>query len=352
MSFLRSECAKPWTSAACVCILEAEISCGRKHFDEQRQVKRMAEFTITLNILLPVFLQMGLGQLLRRVGWLPIDLARRINRLIFRFFLPILVFNNMRGMSGGSGLDGSYAVFVFIAMTAVFAVAMLFVRRLEKDPLKRGVIVQGIFRANLAVLGIPLMQGMYGTLGAEMIAVTLPLVLPINNVLSVVALSAWSKAQPRPRDILKSIMTNPLILACVAGGVFMLTGWQLPALLDKVATQVGNVATPLALIVLGASLEWKGLRDSRRELFWTVLLRQAVIPAIMVTAAYFLGFRGVYLGVIVVLFGAPNAVSSYPMADAMGCDGTLAASMVVLTTVFSMGTLFALIYVGKLLAVL
>ena len=67
--------------------------------------------------------------------------------------------------------------------------------------------------------------------------------------------------------------------------------------------------------------------------------------------AVLLGFRNEELGVMVSLCGAPVAVSSYPMAEAMCGDGPLAASQVVLTTIFSMGTLFVLIYLGKLLCV-
>ena len=58
------------------------------------------------------------------------------------------------------------------------------------------------------------------------------------------------------------------------------------------------------------------------------------------------------MGVMIILFGAPCAVSCFAMADAMGGDSQLAASQVVMSTVFSMGTLFVLIYVGKLLAIL
>lgn len=107
---------------------------------------------------------------------------------------------------------------------------------------------------------------------------------------------------------------------------------------------------PLSLLVLGASLQWQGVRDNRTELVWTVLLKQVIIPLVMLGLAVLLGFRNEALGVMLILFGAPCAISSYPMAEAMGGDGPLAASQVVLTTLCSMGTLFVLVYVGKLFA--
>ena len=107
---------------------------------------------------------------------------------------------------------------------------------------------------------------------------------------------------------------------------------------------------PDSLLVLGASLQWQGVRDNRTELVWTVLLKQVIIPLVMLGLAVLLGFRNEALGVMLILFGAPCAISSYPMAEAMGGDGPLAASQVVLTTLCSMGTLFVLVYVGKLFA--
>ena len=171
-------------------------------------------------------------------------------------------------------------------------------------------------------------------------------------MLAVVALASCSGKKPSVKKLLQDIFTNPLIVASVLGGLLLLLHVKLPTVLEKVCSQIGSIASPLSLLVLGASLRWQGVKDNRRELCWTVLLKQAVIPFIMLGLAVLLGFRNEELGVMVILFGAPCAVSSYPMAEAMGGDGPLAASQVVLTTIFSMGTLFALIYLGKLLCVL
>ena len=178
------------------------------------------------------------------------------------------------------------------------------------------------------------------------------MVIPLNNVLAVVALASCSGKKPSVKKLLRDILTNPLIVASALGGLLLLLRVQLPTVLEKVCSQIGGIASPLSLLVLGASLRWQGVKDNRRELCWTVLLKQAVIPFVMLGLAVLLGFRNEELGVMLILFGAPVAVSSYPMAEAMGGDGPLAASQVVLTTIFSMGTLFVLIYLGKLLSVL
>ena len=308
----------------------------------------MQELMITAEILTPLFLLLMLGWVLRRIHWMKPDLARSLNQLIFRLFLPVLVFNNIRDMGGQTQLDWGYAAFLAAGLLGIFGLCMALVPRFEKDPRKQGVLVQGIFRTNFAALGAPLMEAMFGPNGLTMYALALPIVIPLNNVLAVIALSAPGEQKPRPGQLLRSIALNPLIIACALGALVMLLPFELPSAVDSTLRQLGSLASPLALLVLGASLQWEGVRDNRQELLWTVLLKQLIIPCLMLGLSVALGFRGQALGVMMILYGAPCAISSYPMAEAMGGDGALAASQVVLTTLFSMGTLFILVYLGKL----
>ena len=311
----------------------------------------MAEFQITLDIMLPLLIMLGLGWFIRHIGLLSDGTTSALNKLIFRLFLPVLLFNNIRNLDITNAPGLGFAAFIFLSVLGVFLAAHLLVPRFVKAPRKQGVMVQGVFRTNFAILGIPLVQAMFGDAGTVAVTLALPIVTIMNNVLAVIALASPSGRKADPKALLKDIITNPLIIACVLGGALLLSGWKLPGVLSKVCNDVGGITSPLSLIVLGASLRWQGVKDNRVLLTWTVLLKQAIIPVAMLTLAVLLGFRHEELGVLLILFGAPCAVSSYPMAEAMGGDGPLAASQVVLTTIFSMGTLFVLIYIGKLIAV-
>lgn len=312
----------------------------------------MAELQITMGIMLPLLAMLGLGWLVRRIGWLTAETTSGMNKLIFKLFLPVLLFNNIRTLDVTTAPGLGYAAFIFCSVVGIFLTAHLLMPRFVSDPRKQGVMVQGIFRTNFAILGIPLVQAMFGDAGTVAVTLALPLVTILNNILAVIALASPSGKKADPKALLKDIVTNPLIIACVLGGVCLLAGIKFPAALDKVFKDVSGVTSPLSLLVLGASLRWKGVKDNSRLLTWTVLLKQAIIPVVMLSLAVLLGFRMEELSVLLVLFAAPCAVSSYPMAEAMGGDGPLAASQVVLTTIFSMGTLFILIYIGKLMAVL
>ena len=312
----------------------------------------MTELLITLDIMTPLFILLGLGWLLRRINLMGETLVSGLNKLIFKLFLPVLLFNNMRDLDMSTVPPASFMLFVFCSILTVFVAAYVLVPRFVKNPRKSGVTVQGIFRTNYAILGIPLLEAMFGAPGVMAATLALPIVVPVNNSLAVVALSTCAGHKAEPKKLVKNIVTNPLIIGTVLGAAFLLLKIPMPGVVDDACRQIGRITSPLSLLVLGASLRWQGVADNKKLLSWMLLFRQGVIPAIMFTIAILLGFTHEELGVIIILFGAPCAVSCFPMADAMGGDGQLAASQVVLSTVISMGTLFVLIYVGKLLAIL
>ena len=310
----------------------------------------MQEFLITADIMLPLLLMLAIGWMLGRIGMIPGNVASRMNQLVFRVFLPVLLFNNIRTLNLEEAPGLGFAAYCVLGVLGIFLLAWFIVPRFEHNPRKVGVMVQGIFRSNFAILGVALMTAMYGQSGIAAVTLGLPLVVPLNNILAVVALSSDGKTDPRA--LVKNVVTNPLIIAAALGAAMLFLKVPVPGVIDNVLSQLANLASPVSLLVLGASLKWQGVKDNRNQLIWTVLLKQLVIPAVMVGLAILLGFHHEELGVMIILFGAPAAVSSYPMAEAMGGDGTLAASQLVLTTIFSMGTLFGLIYVSKLLGVL
>lgn len=308
------------------------------------------EFLITMDIMLPLLLMLAIGWMLGRIGLIPDQVATRMNQLVFRVFLPVLLFNNIRTLNIDEAPGLGFAAYCFFGVLGVFLLAWFIVPRFEHDPRKVGVMVQGIFRSNFAILGVALMTAMYGQSGIAAVTLGLPLVVPLNNILAVVALSSDGKTNPRV--LVKNVVTNPLIIAAALGAAMLLLKLPIPSVADNVCNQLANLASPVSLLVLGASLKWQGVKDNKNQLIWTVLFKQLIIPVVMVGLAVLLGFHHEELAVMIILFGAPAAISSYPMAQAMGKDGTLAASQLVLTTVFSMGTLFGLIYAGKLLGVL
>ena len=213
----------------------------------------MQEFLVTLNIMLPLLIMLGIGWLLRHIGWMTEPVTQGMNKLVFRLFLPVLLFNNVRTLDVANAPGLSFAAYLFFGVLGVYGLAQLIVPRLVKDPRKSGVVVQGVFRTNFAILGVPLMQSIFGQAGLATASLGLPVVIPLNNVLAVLALlPCGGKADFR--SVIRKIVTNPLIIGVALGGLCLWSGLALPSPIDKVCTDLGSLATPVSLLVLGASL--------------------------------------------------------------------------------------------------
>jgi predicted permease len=215
------------------------------------------------------------------------------------------------------------------------------------------VIIQCVARSNYAIFGIPLVNMMYPDADVSIAAMMVAIVVPVFNVMSTIALMLnGSDQKPEPRKILKGVVTNPLIIATVAGFLLWRLNVQLPVVLDKPLRNLANISSPLALFVLGASLDFGKARANARLLTWSVLGRLVFVPGVFLTGAALIGIRDVALASLIAVYASPCSVSSYPMAQQMGGNDDLAGAQVVFTTTFSVITVFFWVLILKSLGML
>lgn len=307
----------------------------------------MENFMTTLNAVLPLFLIMALGYGIRRTSLMDEHTHQMLNKLIFKLFLPILLFKNI-AFSSLNALSGSWIFgFALIAETAVFLLLFLLVPLIEHDDRRRGVLIQGMGRSNYALFGLPLVGLMYPDEDIAAASMLVAISIPIFNIMSVIALETWRGGRVDIPKILRGIVTNPLIISCALGFLFLISGLKLPKFLHTALNDTAKIATPLSLFVLGGAFEFSRVRCNLRPLIIGTLGKLVIVPLAGITAAVLCGFRGLELAAMSVAFMAPCAVSSYPMAQQMGGDGELAGQLVVFTTALSMFTVFSFMYALK-----
>ena len=305
-----------------------------------------------LNAVLPSFVIIAVGMLIRRRGMVEEKALNQFNGVAFRVFLATQLFKNVYDSSVAESFDAALAIFMVCAVLLATLLTTLAICRLEPLRERRGVMIQGIFRSNFVLLSLPLMQSLFGDRGSGMVSLMIAVVVPMFNVLAVVVLESFAgREKTSPKKILRGIAKNPLIDATVLALIVKLTGLDLYRIsaLKSVLTSVAGAATPLCLFILGASFSLAGLKGAARSLWITVAGKLLVLPVLAIGAAVLLGFRGPALGIVMVCFGAPTAVSSFNMAREIGGDADLAAGIVVVTTALSCVTLFGWIVLLKTL---
>ena len=307
----------------------------------------MDNLILSFNVVLPIFLCILLGYFLRRIRMVDTPSLNVMNKLCFKVFLPIYLFNNIATTNLAAAFNGKLLATAYLGVTAQFILLMILIPRLEKENTLRGVLIQAMFRSNFALFGLPLALSLCGTEKVGPTSILVGFTVPLFNILAVVSLESFRGGKPSIKKMAKGIATNPLIIASLLGIAFNLLDFTLPGAVQKSVNDLGGVATPLSLVALGGSFTVSKVKEYKKQLTIGVLGRLVFSPLIMVSAGILLGFRDELLIPLLIMSGAPTAVSSFPMAQQMDGDGELAAGLVVFTSALAILSMFLWIFVLK-----
>ena len=292
----------------------------------------LASLQVSFEAVMPIFLLMAVGYGIKCCRLVDETVFAALNKLIFRVFLPILLFQNIRSSDVTAVLDWRL-IGLAVALVLVLFVIGYF-----------GVMAQVFFRSNFAILGIPIVDYVCRGQAEGRVSMVVAVLVPLFNVLAVIVLERYRGGKVKPLRLLKGIATNPLIIACALGAVSLALPFTLPPLLDGAVVSLSEVASPLSLVVLGAGFTFSGVRGYARELTVMTAVKLIAAPLFSLTVAALCGFRGESLACILAAFGAPMAVSSFSMAQEMDADSQLAAQGVVVTSGTCLLTLFVWVF--------
>jgi hypothetical protein len=260
------------------------------------------------------------------------------------------MFYNMYTTTIATAVRPRLLAFTVSALFIVLLLSAVVVCTVEKDNRSRGAMLQALFRSNFVLLGMPLVENIFGPEALAVPTMMIAVVSPIYNSVSVFFLESF-RGEGRFSLIktLRTVLHNPMIVGAILGAVFMLTGTTVPEPVLKPIRQIASCTSPVALIILGASFQFGTISEEKRNLIIVVLGRLVVIPALVLGTAYYMGFHGVDFVTLLCIFATPCAVASFAMAQQLGSNAELAGNSVVLTSAFSGLTLFCWVVLFQVL---
>lgn len=311
-----------------------------------------ADLIFSANVVVPIFLLIILGYFLTRIKLWDGQFLKVANEVCFKCLLPVLLFYNVATANIFEVFNLKLIVFVCLAVCVICGLLFLIVPIFVKDKKRIGVIIQGTFRSNFLLFGVPLGLSIGGNEGAVLAAVVASFYVPVINMLSVISLYAFSEAENKSiKSALLGIVKNPLIIGGVSGLIFSLIrnsiGFEMPAILDTTLFNIKSAATPVAFLALGGDLKFGNLLRNVKFSAFSVLGKMVIIPAVMLTISSLLGFNKLEMAILVAIFATPNAVSSYAMARSYEADYELAGEIITLGTLLSVVTMFIFITMSK-----
>lgn len=310
------------------------------------------DLLFSANIIVPIFMLIMLGYVLTRLKVWDAHFLKIANNVCFKVLLPVLLFYNVATANIFEVFNGKLIVYACLCACALCGVLFLIVPLFIKDNKRRGVMIQGTFRSNFLLFGVPLGLSIGGPEGAVLAAVIASFYVPVINMLSVISLYVFSDAEGKNlKSALLGILKNPLIIGGVSGLIFSLIrnsiGFEMPAMLDSTLFNIKSAATPIAFLVLGGDLKFGSVLRNIKTSVFSVIGKTILIPAVMLPISHLLGFGRLEMAVLVAVFATPNAVSSYAMARNYEADYELAGEIITLGTLLSVLTMFAFITITK-----
>lgn len=290
---------------------------------------------------------MALGYFLKVIGIFNELFLKQLNNLCFKVFLPLVLFINIYQSDFFELFSAKLILFAVSVVVISFLLLMIIIPGIEKENNNRGVMIQGIFRSNYILFGVPIAQTLYGNENTGTTAILIAFIIPLFNLLSVIALSVYSKQKQSLRQVLAEIVHNPLIIGSAVAFFFVLTNLRLPVLIEHTVTDISKVATPLALIVLGGSFQFKSIGKYKQQLSISVLCKLIVLPGIFIPIGILSGFRNIELAALMALFASPTAVSTFTMAQNANVNYELSGQIVVFDSMLSIASIFLWIMILK-----
>lgn len=307
----------------------------------------LSNFYIAVNAVAPMVVLLIIGAIIRRKNWLNGQELKRLNGVLLKVFFFFMLFNATYHMRPGS-FRLHMVGYIIASVFLIICMGWLFAKKMVDNPKSQGALVQALFRSNYGLMGVAIVMNLYPPTESGVAVILTALIVPMNNAIAVALLEHFRGGSMTFKRLFKALFMNSMTLGVACACVLMLLGIKLPAFLDNTSKQLAMMTPHLAIIILGASTMEVGL-PNMKYLMYCVVGRLLVIPAIMLSLTYSIGFRGVEFVTLLIMFCGPAATVTYATAQDCESDDVLAGNAVIYSTVFSCITLVGWIFVWKML---
>lgn len=301
----------------------------------------MSNFALCFNAIMPLLLLMILGTFLKRIRFIPDAGFAAIDKLCFKIFIPVMLFSNVYHSDFSKDFNPGAVLYMEAALLTVFTVSFFLIPRVFKCSNEiSATLVHALCHGNLAVLGLPLIQNLFGAEQMAVYSILVACTSPVINPLMVYEHIYFGGNKLSPGKMVLDILKSPFLIGTLLGLFCNILGVRLPVFAETAVSNVRSIASPLCLIALGGSFKLSKGSGQTGYALWATVLKCVIIPAAIMFGAVALGFRGIVLASLMVIFCCPCATATYSFCTGYCGSPSLAAQTVVIATMFSMFSMF------------
>ena len=300
--------------------------------------------THILSALIPVFSLIVIGYFFKRIKFPSYEFWPLADKLTYHVLMPSLLISKLSSASLKQENSFEFVLSAIITISLVLFALMLINKFYKVEGSSFSSIVQGGVRFNTYVF-LALADSIYGDEGLVLAAIILTFIIPFINVICISVFALYvNENKLSLKYLLKSIFTNPLIIACFIGGSINFISLDLPIVVNKILAILSSAALPLGLLSVGFGLIIRDMNSLKFEITISTFAKLILTPLVMYFMAQTFSLNSQMTAILVIFAVLPTAPSSFVLARQLGGDITLMSSVITVQTLLSA---FFIIYVLK-----
>jgi predicted permease len=293
---------------------------------------------IILNSLFPIVLLLLIGSILKRSGFTDSVFLKTSDRLIYYFFFPVMLFWKIGGASLDQGIDWDFVLASLCALAAMFALSTLTIKFFRISDFQAGSFSQSCYRFN-TYIGVAVILNSLGAEGVKYFGIMIGFAIPLINFFAVSTLIWFSGQEMDLRKrigiLSMSLVSNPLILGCLAGILYSRIFGGFPVFINNALSLISMVSLPMALISIGGTLTFAGVRENLALSLLSSTLKLGVLPIFGWLFFYLFNVTGMPFKVGMLFLCLPTSTANYILSSQMNSDTGLASAAIVISTLLS-----------------
>jgi malonate transporter and related proteins len=293
---------------------------------------------IVVNSLFPIITLLLIGGILKRMGLTDSTFLNTSDRLIYYFFFPVMLFWKIGGASLDKGIDWNFCLASLATLMAMFVLSTLVIKILRIGDFQAGSFSQSCYRFN-TYIGVAVILNSLGTEGVKYFGIMIGFAIPLINLFAVSTLIWFSGKKVglrrRLRILGRSLVSNPLILGCLAGIFYSRLFGGFPVFINNSLSLISMVALPMALVSVGGSLTFSGVRGNLAPSLLAAALKLVALPLLGWLIFHFFNVTGIPLKVGMIFLCMPTSTAIYVLSSQLNSDTVLASAAIVTSTLLS-----------------
>jgi len=288
-----------------------------------------------LTALIPIFSLIMIGYFFKKIKFPSHDFWPQADKLTYYILMPSLLIYKLSTASINSTNSTNYVLTALITIFIVLLILFIFNKLFNFEVDSFTSIVQGGIRFNTYVF-LALADAILGDNGIVLAAILLTFVIPFINILCISTFALYiSQNKLTFMYFFKSIVTNPLIIACFIGGTINFLNISIPVVLENTLDILGQAALPLGLLSIGFGLVLKEIKSSKKDIIVSSFAKHLLTPIIMFFIANAFSLDKEMIAVLLIFSVLPTAPSSFILARQLGGNISLMSSIITIQTLIS-----------------